>query len=292
VLDPVKIVYVLGRSHIGSAYIEHAIAQKSGIVHLGEVQLWPICHADDHMCSCGKAKTECSFWVPVIEGLENPEKTERAFLRTMKRSYLTSPLLPGFLKKLLFPGVSKHLLEFYDRIRSTSGRDVMLDSSRNPAYGASLSQTPGLNVVFIHVVRHPLSEVYACKRQRMESSEAAFPNAGKSLARVALEWSITNLLCEFAKIRNPLKSSYLRYENLADPSSQDMVLHQVELAKGGEDHPPLSHMMSDNSGITSWDEEEFAFEDEWKTGLSWFEKLFYGALTYPLFAFYAGREET
>jgi len=71
-----------------------------------------------------------------------------------------------------------------------------------------------------------------------------------------------------------------------------MVLHQVELAKGGEDHPPLSHMMSDNSGITSWDEEEFAFEDEWKTGLSLFEKLFYGALTYPLFAFYAGREET
>jgi len=165
----------------------------------------------------------------------------------------------------------------------------MLDSSKNPAFGAALSQTPGLNVVFIHVVRHPLGVVYSWKRQREKKSDKALYNTRKPLALAALEWTGSNLMCEIAKLRNPLLSIFVRYENLGDVSTQDMLMHQMELVKGGEDHPPLSHVMSGNPG-TAWQDADFELDEEWKTGLSLFEKILYGALTYPLYVFYMGRD--
>ncbi len=287
--ENLKIVYVLGRGRSGSTFIEHVISHDCGVVQLGEVRLWPKCYVDTHMCSCGQPKTDCAFWQPVIDTLDGPEQMRAAFQTTMKRSFLINLLLPKFISKRVFPGVVGQLGAFYEHAAKTHGKNILLDSSKNPAFGAALAQSDDVDLRFIHVVRHPLGVVYSWKRQRAKNSDAALHKTRKNLALAALEWTGSNLLCELAKLRAAHGSIVLRYEHLADPNVSRKVVETVRALNSDPDQSPMSHVMSGNPGAASRST-DFRLDEEWRTGLTLLEKLFYGALTYPLFVLYAFRK--
>jgi len=288
--EPIKIVYVLGSDRSGGALVDNTIARRSGIMQLGEVRLWPDFYTDDHLCSCGQRKTECDFWAPVIQNLSDFDRAHKNFESTKKPLFRFYLVLPSRLKKLFFRRVSGSFYELYDEIRSIHGRDLMLDRSKSPAYGAALSQINGLDVVFVHIIRHPLGVIYSWKRHNESIGHSTTNGSKSSLLKVAVKWNVTNLLCEIAKLRNPLKSINIQYEDLGNPSLQELLMNQMELMKAGESQKPQNHLMFGEIGA-DFIEAEFELNEEWRMGLSTFEKLLYGVITYPLYLFYLRKEK-
>lgn len=277
------IVYVMGRGRSGSTYLENVLSKRTGVTLLGESRLWPNEYRDDHTCSCGEAKTACPFWAPVIETLPNRDESRAGFASTIRRNFLTSLAMPRFLAARVFPKAWAHVPGFYRHIAQTHGDAVLLDSSKNPAFARLMAS--GLEVRLVHVVRHPLGVVYSWKRQRGRVQDNKLYRVKKNLLVAALEWTGSNLLASWTKALSPGRSMLVHYERMAEPEVLDAL---VDFAGGPGEGEAKSHAMAGNPGKSAR-EGDFRLDEEWRTGLSLFEKLLYGAITMPVYIFYAGR---
>ena len=285
---PITVIYVLGKPYSGATFARNIIAKRCGIVELGEVQHWPERSEDNTLCSCSAPLETCEFWAPALSDLEEPDSIKAAFKRTTRRGFAASLILPNFLNRLLFGAIPDKLSTFFEGIRATHGRDMVLDNSDRPAYAAALAQAKGLDLAFFHVVRHPMATAYAAKRDR-QSEDETNPK-GRSAISAALNWTLSNLSYELVKFRSPLKCTYLRAEHLGDPSLQDILSNQINIVKGGSLHQELTHVISGDPA-QPWSETATEPEETWQTGLSWPQKIFCGALTYPLYVFYMNRPD-
>ena len=278
------IIYVLGRGRSGSTYLENVLSKQTGITLLGESRLWPNEYRDGHDCSCGAAKTACPFWKPVMDSLPEAGASRAAFAKTIKRSFLASLLMPRALAARLFGGVWTHVPAFYRHVAEVHGDPIYLDSSKNPAFARLLAS--GLDVRIIHVVRHPLGVVYSWKRQRAKAGEAALYQVRKNLFVAALEWTASNLLASLTKAISPGRSMVVHYEEMADPQVISDLIGFCGAADGAGE--AKSHAMAGNPGKSAR-EGDFRLDEEWRSALSPWEKLLYGAVTMPLYIFYPRR---
>lgn len=279
------IIYVLGRGRSGSTFLERRAAKVLEATMLGEVRLWPSCYREDHICGCGAPKTECNFWTKVIDGLPDKDSAQAAFRKTMKRSFLLSLFVPQSLSKRIFQSVVGPVADLYLQIAKTSARATIIDSSKNPAYALLLDQANGVDLHLVHVVRHPLGVVYSWKRQRKRSQDVALYRQRKSLVLAALEWNFSNALSGLTKLRARNDALTIRYEDLGVGVTDELLAklsNQPTAPDNGSDD--LDHVMSGNPGSAA-KSDAFSADEEWKSGLRLWEKLVYGALTYPVYLF-------
>ena len=282
-----KLFYILGRGRSGSTYFERRLADALGATMLGEARLWPDCYRDDHVCGCGETKTACPFWSAVLESLPNRDTAESAFRKTIGRSALLMLLLPRKVADYMFPGVRSEVHNFYAHLSKTHEISSAIDSSKNPSYGLIVDGAEGVDMTVIHVVRHPLGVVYSWKRQRTRTQDAALYRARKPLFVAALEWTASNFLAEVMKWRTSSPTITVRYEDLGSEKTEALLQKlQAETAAGTlSSQQDKNHAMSGNPGNAAR-QSVFSEDSEWRTGLSLFEKIIYGAVTYPVFILY------
>ena len=141
----------------------------------------------------------------------------------------------------------------YDAIQSVAESRVIVDSSKEPAYGYALSTVPNIDFRVLHLIRDPRAAAYSWlkKKRQPDSEDREFMHRFSPTKSAAL-WDSWNSSAE-ALWRG---GKYLRlfYEDfVADPrgsfeSVMDLLDEEAELPLAGEREVVLgtSHTVSGN----------------------------------------------
>lgn len=157
------VAYVAGSGRSGSTLIDRLLGGHEGCVSVGEVRLlWQEGLLENRSCGCGAPFRECPFWsevgVAAFGGWDNVDAREvldmaRAASRNRFFPWLLAPGLPP---RWWHRRVSRYLeiLEpLYLAIARVSGARVLIDSSKDPAYGMVLARSRRIDLRIIHLVR-------------------------------------------------------------------------------------------------------------------------------------------
>jgi len=297
----VKVLYVAGLGRSGSTILANTLGQVEGFFSGGELNfIWKHALIENRLCGCGRPSRECPFWGPVFDG-EFGGQSEDLAREMMRLQY--SGARTRHIPLMLTDGgrekIRARLGKFLDNtgrlykaIRSVSGSRVVVDTSKEPAYGYALGMVPGIDLRVLHLVRDPRAAAYswAKKKPQPDSADREFMHQ-KTPAQSAVLWDAWNAAIEALWRRTPEKYLRLRYEDfIADPrASFEAMLELVgeegsELPLVGEREVKLgiSHTVSGNPNRFDTGAVELKQDQAWTEKMSPRDQKLVTALTVPL----------
>jgi hypothetical protein len=302
---PVKVLYVAGLGRSGSTILANALGQVEGFFSGGELNfIWKHTLIENRLCGCGRPARECPFWGPVFEE-EFGGQSEALAHKMMRLQY--SGARTRHIPMMLTEGgrrkIRSRLGEFldnterlYQAIQSVSGSRVIVDTSKEPAYGYALGMVPGIDLRVLHLVRDPRAAAYswAKKKRQPDSTEREFMHR-KTPTQSAVLWDAWNTAIEALWRRMPARYLRLRYEDfIADPRrSFEEILNltdeeDAELPLVGERDVKLgiSHTVSGNPNRFDTGTVELRQDRAWQEQMKSRDRALVTALTLPLLARY------
>lgn len=229
---PVKVLYVLGFGRSGSTILDIVLGNHPGIESVGEVANLPYSGwvggevTRSPYCSCGRRVPECPFWTDVRRewseriGEQHDPGDYRALQDAFER-YRRLPRL--FLERLrASPEYRKYVLynrALFESIRAVSGKEVVVDSSKNPLRAFALSATPGLELRAVHLVRDGRGVVSSRRKAFRKDERAGLPREIQAhpVWSTAALWVALNLLSELLSRRlKPGRAARVRYEDFVE----------------------------------------------------------------------------
>jgi hypothetical protein len=299
--SPVKVLYVAGLGRSGSTILANTLGQGEGFFSGGELNfIWKHALIENRLCGCGRPTRECPFWGRVFDGEFGGQSEDLA--REMMRLQYSGPRTRHIPLMLTDGGREKiraRLGKFLDNtgrlykaIRSVSGSRVVVDTSKEPAYGYALGMVPGIDLRVLHLVRDPRAAAYswAKKKRQPDSADREFMHQ-KTPAQSAVLWDAWNAAIEALWRRTPEKYLRLRYEDfIAEPrASFEAMLKLVgeegsELPLVGEREVKLgiSHTVSGNPNRFDTGAVELKQDQAWTEKMSPRDQRLVTALTVPL----------
>jgi hypothetical protein len=297
--DPVKVLYVAGLGRSGSTILANTLGQVEGFFSGGELNfIWKHALIENRLCGCGKPTQECVFWSPLFE--EEFGGQGEALAREMMRlqySGARTRHIPLMLTEGGRQKIRARLGKFLDNtgrlyttVRAMSESRVIVDTSKEPAYGYALGMVPGIDLRVLHLVRDPRAAAYswAKKKRQPDSAEREFMHQ-KTPAQSAVLWDAWNAAIETLWRR----SNYLclRYEDfIADPRrSFEEILklageEDARLPLVGERYVKLgiSHTVSGNPNRFDTGAIELRQDRAWQKQMRPRDKALVTTLTLPL----------
>lgn len=154
---PSTLLYVAGFARSGSTLLGNLLGQIGGFSHVGELgRLWlRITRRERTHCGCGRELSECPVWSGIIGELDSSDDFPP--FEDMWRWYEAAtahPRGPDWSRIDRDAYVSA-LGRLYSLVFEKTGAEVLVDSSKQPGYGAVLDGIPGLDVTCVHLVRDP-----------------------------------------------------------------------------------------------------------------------------------------
>jgi hypothetical protein len=259
------------------------LGQAAGMVSVGEIKfIWQRGLAENRRCGCGTPLRACPFWRQVLSEAFGSLTDERvaaldAASRRFRTRHLGALLLPGAAGRY---GRDLHwyrddLLRLYRAVLAVSGAQVVVDSSKYPAYLFCLRQIPELDIRVAHVIRDPRAVAYSWQRDRPDPDA---PGDGRmprmNPAVTGLYWSVWNAATERIAHDGGLPRLAVRYEDLV-ARPHDTVTRLLELA-GTDATAPLTeagalaapqphHLVSGNPIRLSQGELVITADEAWRT---------------------------
>jgi hypothetical protein len=201
--EPIRVLYLAGWGRSGSTLAESMLDQVPGLVGVGEIKfLWERGLIQNRRCSCGTPVRSCVFWTRALHEAygEIPDGDRVAALDAASRRFRTRHLP----RVVLTPARSRYAPDLdwyytaigalYRGVRTVSGAQAVVDSSKFPSYLTALLQTPGLDVRVAHIVRDPRAVAYSWQRDKHDPDA---PNGARmprlSPGATALYWSAWNV---------------------------------------------------------------------------------------------------
>jgi Sulfotransferase family len=191
----VKVLYILGRGRSGSTIFANVLGALDGYFSAGEVRyLWdPVVTASG--CGCGRPVEGCPVWSRVLAATEGVDRERLAALHAehIKESRLRSLLAESMTGPGELTEYAGGVARIYEAIAEVTGASVIIDSSKRPAYAASLLLAPGIDVYIVHFVRDPRASAYSWRSRNYRAGAGA----GRAIARrgavdATLRWSLLN----------------------------------------------------------------------------------------------------
>jgi len=298
---PVKVLYVAGLGRSGSTILANTLGQLEGFFSGGELNfIWKHALIENRLCGCGKPSRECPFWGPVFDEEFGGQSEELA--REMMRlqySGARTRHIPMMLSEGGRRRIRARLGKFLDNtgrlykaIQSISGSRVIVDTSKEPAYGYALGMVPGVDLRVLHLVRDPRAAAYswAKKKRQPDSAEREFMHQ-KSPMQSAVLWDAWNAAIEALWRQMPARYLRLRYEDFIDDPrrSFEEILklageEDAELPLVGERDVKLgiSHTVSGNPNRFDTGAVELRQDRAWQRQMQPRDKALVTALTVPL----------
>ena len=228
-----KVLYVMAHSRSGSTILDLCLGQHPEICSTGELcNFYRYGHIEKQYCACGERVVECPFWSEVTSSLVtrvgsddfvDQRRTQQIFER---RRYLPLRNCCGSLFRRSQDRYEGQLLALYQSIADISGRQIIVDSSKDPfrAYWIrQLAQRGALDAYFLFLVRDGRGVVWSLKKRypRDPSSGVQMEFKGYSTWRATMAWLTNNLECEWLFARcDPSSSMRLKYEEICvDPEN-------------------------------------------------------------------------
>jgi hypothetical protein len=166
----VRVLYIGGCTRSGSTLVDRALGSVSGFTSTGEFALLTTqALPENRLCGCGQRFLDCQFWQRVGErafgGWDSPEVRE---LSTLHRQLTRNRQVPLVLAAGALPAVRRRLRRYrellsmvYTAVSEVSGAEVIVDSTKAPAYALVLRGVPGLDVRLMHLVRDSRGTAYS-----------------------------------------------------------------------------------------------------------------------------------
>jgi hypothetical protein len=183
----------------------------------------------------------------------------------------------------------RQLDRLYLSLKASTGAEVIVDSSKSPAYGYLLGMLPSVDLHVVHLIRDPRGTAFSWRRKRLRTDGAGerYMQTMSSLKAAAL-WSIWNLSAEAMWKRSPVPYRLMRYEDLvaAPHATLRAALSlvgasdpELEFVEGGSVTLGTHHTVSGNPMRLSTGSIELKPDLEWVGDMSVMDRLVVTALT-------------
>lgn len=308
-VDKIKVLYISGFGRSGSTLFGNVLGQVEGFFHGAELRhVWDRGIIENWLCGCGSRFRECGFWKEVFReafgGMEKIEAPEMLRLHDVSSRTPHIPLMLTRRGKRLLAARAKtypeNLEKLYRAIQLNSGSRVIVDSSKNPSYGHTLSTLPGIDLYVVHLIRDPRAVTYSWLRKRVQTG--AGKNAQNPLymrrytpASSVLRWGVRNVTSEMLWNRSSERYLTVRYEDfVARP--QETVRAVLDLVQEVPSDLPfvsersiqlgVSHTISGNPMRLQTGAVELRPDEEWRVKMRKGDRTLVTALTFPLLSRY------
>ena len=296
----VKVLYVAGLGRSGSTILANTLGQVEGFFSGGELNfIWKRALIENRLCGCGKPSRECPFWGPVFNG-EFGGQSEELASEMMRLQYAGARTrhIPLMLTEGGREKIRVRLGKFlentgrlYRAIQAVSGSRVVVDTSKEPAYGYALGMVDGIDLRVLHLIRDPRAAAYswAKKKRQPDSPDREFMHQ-KSPTQSAVLWDAWNSAIEALWRDKPENYLRLRYEDfIAEPRhSFEQILKLVDeeeanLPLEGERAVKLgiSHTVSGNPNRFDTGTVELKSDQDWAGKMPPRDQKLVTALTLP-----------
>lgn len=306
-LAPVPNILMLGGfGRSGSTLLERCLAQVPGAVGIGEaLHLWERALRDDELCGCGESFSECSFWRRIGErafgGWDSLDVNQLVEDRTdVVRTRYIPQLVTGITprsRRVRRDTFAAELERLY-RATTADGIDLIVDSSKHPAY-AYLLHRIDVSLRCVLVVRDPRGVAYswakAVRRPEAGATDALMPRY--SPAETALKWSVYGMLFHLLPavgvpvmtvhyedfMRQP-RETIARILRFAGHRFDDAALAHIT---DGAVHLDHHHTVAGNPMRFATGDVRLTLDDEWRSKMRPLPRAVVGVVTAPMRAFYA-----
>jgi Sulfotransferase family len=299
--DRTKVLYVVGLGRSGSTILANSLGQIGGFFSAGELNfIWKHNVLENRLCGCGRPFHECPVWTKVMDeafgGMDRVDARELIRLQSSGARTRHIPLMltaPG--ERVLRERLGTFLLNtgrLYGAVRSVTGSRVVVDSSKEPAYGYAVSMIEDVDFRVLHLIRDPRATAYSwLKRKPQPDTETREYMHRMGPATSSALWDSWNASAETLWRRTPGRYLRLRYEDfVADPRrSFERILNLLgeedpELPLLGEREVKLgvSHTVSGNPNRFDTGTVELHPDHEWRDKMKTHDKALVTALTLPL----------
>lgn len=232
-----RILYVAGVPRTGSTVLGELLGSIPGVIFVGELNFFWRRFAHAEVCSCGQPLPDCSFWSAVVREAYGELKPGQArhlaeLERHVLRRQFALTLAPASWPVPETSRAGQMLAErapLYRAISHLTGMGWIVDSGKEPIFGALMARADVGIIATVHLVRDPRGVAYSWQKLVPSDSEPGnMPR--KAPAKTAVDWVLQNLLVQLGLQRLGTVYVRVRYEDLA--SRPEHVLSQISLATG------------------------------------------------------------
>jgi hypothetical protein len=239
----VKVLYIAGAQRSGTTILGNMLGNAAGVVQGGELSLFWAMVAHKGRCGCGALPEDCPLWGPISQRVTRRVKlSPRAMAFELQRRYLArlvpvSLLLPRYIHRFLVPRRLRlaaaigtdPLQQLYSDIKQAARAEVIVDTSKSPAYAFLLHQRPAIELYILHLVREPRANVFSSMHD-VHTRRRVPGWRGNPITRSAV-WALWNMTIERLWGRRTDRYMRVLYEDfVADPAAtMTRVLEFAEL---------------------------------------------------------------
>ena len=300
------VLYIGGEGRSGSTVLSTMLGNNTGFFPVGELRgIWQALRLDE-LCGCGELFSVCPFWADVgrraFGGWAHVDlQASLAADAALARHRHIGKVALARARWRRDPDVDEHLQRLaalYQAVAEVSGSDVIVDSTKDPAYAFLLRGVAEVDLRVVHLVRDSRGVAYSWMKQNVERPEYAEHATlrgsfmlSRTPWRAAMEWSVKNALFHLMR-RTP--RVVVRYEQLmAAPGPE--LLRMQELAGRGSWTPEQLDTQFEARPFHSLGGNRVRFQrghlradvdDEWRRRMRCRDKILVSALTLPLLTAY------
>lgn len=164
-----KLIYIASEGHSGSTVLGSLLGNNKKSYHAGELSnFYKVYNGNLETCSCNKPPTECDFWSQVILDLKNVLATYNLTLEDYEklRKNIELNIFKDKYSKDDFNLYKKTTQHFFEIISQTSGKPILIDSSKSPKRGLALKKVFGQKIVIIYLIKDLRSVTQSFQRKR------------------------------------------------------------------------------------------------------------------------------
>lgn len=228
-----KVLFIGGSGRSGSTLLDSILGQLEGFESVGEFfEIWKAVVVENRRCGCGHLFWECAFWTSVKKAsLGALDHADVANILRMQNNVCRWRRIPRMAwSSLQTPTFRRELLAYCDLvrrlltcIRSRSGANVIVDSSKNPAHAYVLSMLDDIDLHIVQLVRDSRAVSYSWKRKKKIPDARAGDRymVRMNLFQSAMDWNLHHFLLSTlrrARTRSVKSYSVIKYEEfVANP---------------------------------------------------------------------------
>ncbi len=296
---PTKVLYIVGLGRSGSTILSNSLGQIDGFSSVGEVcYMWKHNFIENRLCGCGRPFYECPVWTEVVEkAFGGPEGVDARRMIGLQHSAARTRHIPMMLTVKGSKAIANRLDGWlqntgclYSALRTVTQSRVIVDSSKEPAYGYALGLVPDIDLRVLHLVRDPRAAAYSWlkKKPQPDSEDLEFMHRFSPTKSAAL-WDAWNAAAE--ALWREDKYLRLRYEDfVANPRQSfarilDLLGEEdAELPLTGDQEVKLgvSHTVSGNPNRFETGSVALRHDREWVDKMTSKDRNLVTGLTLPL----------
>jgi hypothetical protein len=295
-----RVLLLAGSGRSGSTVLANVLGSLDGVFCGGEIRyLWERGLRDNRLCGCGSPFRQCDVWRSILDGAASsvePQDVERIIALSLRAGRVRH------VPRLVGPG-GEHLMSrlehypselaaLYPAIATVTGSQLVVDSSKLPAYGWLLDRLPTVDLRVVHLVRDPRAAAYSWQRRKPLADGAASPIMQRqSPAKSATLWDIWNATA-VALWRDSGRYLRVGYEDFVQRPRlwTERILqlagHDTDLGAvfAGERTVRIrpSHTVAGNPDRLRTGEVTLRLDDEWATRMRRRDRAVVSAITGPL----------